>query len=952
MKNPRPASARKSFASIKRAVLIILLLFGAHLVDSEPRDRAENASTRAASVHEREQKVASSNRTATARQRTWSNAIRFTENRGQIIDTDGNLRSDIRYSADAGGVQLYFTPRRVTYVFSQEGDASLLVSEATGKNDAAPYLRQENISQRTTLYRVDMELVGTGPDLRIHGEAELDYYTNYYLAHCPEGITEVKCFNTVKYENVYENIDLVFHAMGERVKYDFIVHPGGNPANIKFRYRGTNDVCIGSNGGIQIRTPLGDILEESPYSYQAAGFVESSVSMDAHSQISFELGEYDISSDLIIDPWSTYLGSSGSDMVYGVSATGSGGPTAETLLCGVTNSTTFPVTAGALQQTNGGGGDAFVMKMLGSGTVQWCTYYGGSGGDEGRDICFDANSSIVVAGRTQSTDLPVLNAWQSNSGGGRDAFILKLSGSGLRSWCTYLGGSADESSAQWGKSLAITTDLTSAIYVAGRTGSSDFPVFQAQQATYAGGVDCFLSKLTSNGGLVWSTYFGGSNRDDFHGVAVTGSTVTCGGITLSNDFPTQNPLQAAFGGGGHDAVMVSFDTSGVLLWSTYYGGSGDEQFFDVSDNNSGLLLFAGWTQSTDFPLANATQSALSGSRDIVLVEVYQQGGSTYSVLWSTYFGGSGWDTAFGCELDGAGNAIVCGQTSSIDYPTHSAFQNIYGGGTTDAFVTKFSPIGQVQFSTYLGGDYSDDAFSITSDGQGNIYTGGQVASGNFPTHLSFQATHGGGGYDGFACCLSAAGFIPVELVSFSATCLGSDALLKWCTASEVNSYGFIIERIYSSGGTAWEDVGFVPSACSVSENWYHHTDPLPAHLPFGAIIRYRLRQIDQDGVETVSPVVEVHYGEMEDASIVMDVYPNPTHGNLWVNIRTRLFEELTLTIFDRLGRQVLPSRLLSLSASESHTSLLEVGSLPTGTYLVVLKSENCVYTKPCSILRR
>jgi hypothetical protein len=363
---------------------------------------------------------------------------------------------------------------------------------------------------------------------------------------------------------------------------------------------------------------------------------------------------------------------------------------------GVTKSSTFPTTGGAFQTAYGGGiTDAFVTKLnpTGSGLV-YSTYLGGGSDDQAQGIAVDPAGNAYVVGLTRSSNFPTtLGAFQTAYGGGNlDAFVTKLNpaGSGL-AYSTYLGGSDDD------RGIGIALDASGNAYVTGPTFSTNFPTtLGAFQTAYGGNGDVFVTKLNSLGtGLVYSTYLGGSGSDDGTGVAVDalGNAYVTGG-TQSTNFPTLAAFQPTFGGVS-DVFVAKLNPLGTgLLYSTYLGGSGDDFADGIALDALGSAYVTGRTASTNFPVTTgAPQTSFGGGVQDAFVTKLNPIGS--GLVYSTYLGGSDGDVGQGIALDALPNpnAYVAGATSSINFPTTSgAFQTVYGGGPSDAFVTKIANI--------------------------------------------------------------------------------------------------------------------------------------------------------------------------------------------------------------------------------------------------------------------
>jgi hypothetical protein len=302
----------------------------------------------------------------------------------------------------------------------------------------------------------------------------------------------------------------------------------------------------------------------------------------------------------------------------------------------------------------------------------------------------------------------------------------------------------------------IAVDASGNAYVTGRTVSTNFPTASPLQAANGGGYDTFVAKLnTAGSALVYSTYLGGSGDDFGQGIAVdTSGNAYVTGWTFSTDFPTASPLQAA-SGGGLDAFVAKLNATGsALVYSTYLGGSAYDFGQGIAVGASGNAYITGYTDSTNFPTANPFQAAFGGGNDAFVTKLNAAGSA---LVYSTYLGGSGDEHGQGIGVDASGNASVTGFTDSTDFPTANPLQAGYGGGQYDAFVAKLNAAGSaLVYSTYLGGSGQDAGQGIAADASGNAYVTGNTQSTNFPTANPLQAANGGG-QDAIVAKLNASG---------------------------------------------------------------------------------------------------------------------------------------------------------------------------------------------------
>jgi len=305
-------------------------------------------------------------------------------------------------------------------------------------------------------------------------------------------------------------------------------------------------------------------------------------------------------------------------------------------------------------------------------------------------------------------------------------------------YSTYLGGSSYDS----GSSIAL--DSTGAVYVLGTTASTDFPLMNPMQGAYGGGFeDAFVTKINPAGtALVYSTYFGGSDYDYGNAIAVDSTgAVYATGSTRSTDFPLMNPIQGVLGG-YYDAFVTKINPSGTaLVYSTYFGGSGDDYGNAIAVDSTGAVYFGGFTDSTNFPLMNPIQGVFGGWDDAFIAKINPSG---TALVYSTYLGGSDTDYGNAIAVDSTGAVYAKGTTHSTDFPLMNPIKGVLGG-YYDAFVTKINPSGTaLVYSTYLGGSGSEFAIGgIAVDSTGAVYVVGTTDSTDFPLMNPIQGVHAG-----------------------------------------------------------------------------------------------------------------------------------------------------------------------------------------------------------------
>ena len=678
---------------------------------------------------------------AQVRERYGNLPLSFEANHGQSDST-------VKFLSRGSGYSLFLTSTEAVLVLSQ--------SEADESRTASRVARTAVRARHRKSAVVRMTLVNANPHAQATGRDELPGKSNYFIGNDPaKWRTNIPTYAKVKYEGVYPGVDLVYYDTQGQLEYDFVVAPGADPRLVTLAFEGAREVHIDARGELVLDVEGSEVRQHKPVVYQEVAGVRQAVAgryvMKGTRQVGFRVATYDPSRPLIIDPvlvYSTYLGGSGFDLSYRIAVDGAG----SAYVTGETASTDFPTTAGAAQTTYAGGTwDVFVTKLDATGSARlYSTYLGGSFSDTGAGIAVDAAGSAYVTGNTGSTDFPTTaGALQATHAGGfQDAFVTKLdaTGSGLV-YSTYLGGS----SADFGR-RGIAVDGTGSAYVTGETHSIDFPTTAgAVQPTNAGEFDAFVTKLDATGsGLVYSTYLGGSSPELPDDIAVDGAgSAYVTGFTESTDFPTTAGAAQTTSAGGREAFVTKLDATGsARLYSTYLGGSSDDDGFAIAVDATGGAYVSGTTTSTDFPTtAGAVQPTNAGEFDAFVTKLNATGSG---LVYSTYLGGTSLDYGYGIAVDGAGSAYVTGLTSSTNFPTTSDAIQTTNAGFNDAFVTRLNAAGSgLIYSTYLGGSGGEGGVGIAL-GAGSVYLTGHASSTNFPTTPgAAQTTFAGGTVDGF-----------------------------------------------------------------------------------------------------------------------------------------------------------------------------------------------------------
>lgn len=533
---------------------------------------------------------------------------------------------------------------------------------------------------------------------------------------------------------------------GDGLKSEFDVAAGADPSRIALAYSRPVKIdadgnLVAGEGAETLCEKRPDVYQDT-----AHGRVQVAARyrlLDAHTA-AFELGFYDPNLPLIIDPvisYATYLGGSNEGAVTGTAVDSSG----NLYVTGWTLAVDFPTLSPA-QSANGGSIDAFVVKLNSTGTALiYATYIGGKGVDQATAIAVDSAGEAYVTGSTASYNFPLVSPIRTTLGGSKNAFVLKLNSAGnALLFSTYLGGTASDAgtgialdssanawvvgdtqsanfpvnrpmqqlfaggtdifismftsagalnfSTFWGgtgveHAGGVALDASGNIYVAGGTYSVDLPVVAALQPRNAGNQDAFVMKFDFSGSsaaIIYATYLGGSGTatgEQANAItADANGNAYVTGVTNSTNFPvTAGTVQTAYGG-SQDAFITKLNPTGsALVYSTYLGGSSFDWANGIGIDSAGDAYIAGYTSSYDFPITGQIQPTLNGLYNSFVTILNSTGGV---LAFSTYYGGTGSDTANAIAVDSSGNMFIGGQTSSINLPLETPLESTNIGGIT------------------------------------------------------------------------------------------------------------------------------------------------------------------------------------------------------------------------------------------------------------------------------
>jgi uncharacterized protein (TIGR03437 family) len=615
-------------------------------------------------------------------------------------------------------------------------------------------------------------------------EDALPGHVNYIIGNQPDKwITDIPTYGRIRYRNVYPGIDVVYYGTHGELEHDVVVHPGASPAAVAMAFRGAESVDLDSSGAARVRSGSRQVQWKKPVIYQEVNGTRIPVAGNyrktATGDLGFDVGAYDTSRPLIIDPvvsYASYFGHGAADAGARMAIDSQG----NTYLAGYSTDGSFPVTPGAYASTNvlGNKGNGFIIKYNAANTaVVYSTYIGGGNWDGFTSVAVDSAGNVYTAGFTDSDDYPVTTGalktklHSSVADTSTDCVVTKLSaaGNGLV-YSTYLGGTGEDSC------LGMALDSQGFVYLTGATQDPfGFPFSDnAPKRTSGGFMDAFIVKLNQTGTqVVYGTLFGGRDIDSGIAIAVDAQGAAyITGQTTSFDLPvTTGALQRTLAGVGTspaarlgDAYVAKLNPDGgTFQYVTYLGGRNEDIGMGIAVDAQGNAYVVGNTLSDTFPTTTGafqtTYKGLGGNQyfpggDAFVAKINSTG---TALLYSTYLGGSKDDWAVGVAVDSGGKVWVSGATLSSDFPVSAdAAQSKYGGGnpiakfpTGDAWVAQLDVAGaSMVYGTFLGGKADEYATSVVLDSAGNAYLTGSTFSSDFPvTATALQKGNGGTNYN-------------------------------------------------------------------------------------------------------------------------------------------------------------------------------------------------------------
>ncbi|MDA8715089.1 SBBP repeat-containing protein, partial [Flavobacteriales bacterium] len=560
--------------------------------------------------------------------------FKFRENKGQ-------LNSSVLFQNKLHVGDMFLERDRFTFNLYDPNQLEEFYRRRHG-NFSEDYLGGIDILKEWNMHAYSMVFVGANENTSVSTRDQLGDTENYFLGNDKsKWATDVHAYRSVRYEEIYDYTDMEIYASFQNLKYDFIVHPGGNPNHIKIDYQGV-DALILEDGALMVQLSNGIVKELQPISYQTVDGEQVIIKTEYNvvdNQVQFQFPNgYDKSKDLIIDPtwvFSTLTGSTSDNWGFTATYDDQGNLYAG----GIAFGAGYPISTGAYQTIFGGGTfDISISKFSSDGTaLLYSTYVGGANTEIPHSMVVDSSGNLVVLASTSSTDFPTTTGAydESFNGGsflsvvgasltfstGSDMAIFRLNNLGTTLMqSTFLGGTGNDglnvnAVYNYGDEIRgeVVVNSLDEVFVASSTLSTDFPTTPGSYSqTSFGGQDGVAVKLSSNlNTMIWGTYLGGSSTEGFYSVrvgGVSGDAYLCGGTESSGLATTTGVIGPTYHGGSHDGFVARLNgTDGSLSELTYLGTTSYDQTFILELDELEAVYTTGQTLGA-WPVINAAFS--------------------------------------------------------------------------------------------------------------------------------------------------------------------------------------------------------------------------------------------------------------------------------------------------------------------------------------------------------
>lgn len=750
--------------------------------------------------------------------------VQFT-NDGSIMEGSGPIVENIGQMDDDIG---YYTSGNLRMAF-RDGYVQFALSRVEGETTA------------TTSF--NMEFQGANVVKPVGVDLEEGVYN---FINSKGSFPGAKLYSSVIYPDLYQGIDLLFDVSGSEIKYEFHLEPYADPDGIVIHYNGIQDMVFNGNDLI-LESLLGPITDRSPVSFQNEVVIPTDYIELGEHTIGFDLGDYDRSEPLVIDPFleaSTFLGGTNyqdpwTDPLFY--------PNGDIVVGGTTGSRDFPTTPGAYQTyINSYYGDIFISRFSPDlSKLRFSTFLGGAQDDYITDISISGDGRYYISGYTKSTDYPVTpdaydtthqieliqqDEWEYYTPDGI-VTIISSDGSKLDA-STYIGGNNTDYPNE------IEIDSLGNIYISGFTLSTNYPTFNAFQSNHSDNHgkeydpydnstwisdECFLTKFdTTLSSLTYSTFFGGeynwnqTGQDLVFGmVLVDNDHPVITGRTDSRDFPvTEGTYKDEWGNGtfGYNGYVIKFsDTGDSLEWSTYLDLGAHPM--DIKEDHEGNFFIAGDVERNITTSESAYQRFIKGFRNAFVLYLTSNGDR---VPYCTLIGSNYFEDTYSLVLDNDNEPWIIGETYSDKYPCTVDQEQFQFKGYSSAFISHFSRnLSKLKDSFLLGGSNYDNGVGINCNINGSIYVFGDTSSNDFPftEHAYDKEVNSdpwGWADDTYISMIDLHAFAPSEPLNMAIEEGNAYLNISWSPPTNNGNRSILGYQIYRSTGTVFlmiEEVG-------------------------------------------------------------------------------------------------------------------------------------------------
>jgi hypothetical protein len=656
----------------------------------------------------------------------------FIKNVGQLLSSDDVPCNEVLYYRHTQEKSIYLTKNKIIYVFYDQSDI---------KNVMEKFASESENSFTTNAIRIDIEFMNISENLEIiEGNTKSENLIYHYAKSTQNSFRTSNC-NELTYNNIYDGVDLTLNIDNDFINFTIKADDPKDIRRVELSVTPSAS-CSLSNNNISVEVFEKEEVLFSPKVNINGINYSFSLKDEDDKLLMIPSDKKNVLKDIEFK-FGTYIGGGNTETFRDVSADMNG----NYIVTGYSLSYDFPVTSGAYQTQLRGDVDIVACYFSKDNTLLWTTYIGGRNSDSGFGSAIDSEGNIWISGQTTGDFPRTDNAYQkSYQGGSADAVLLKLSDSGNLLFSTNFGGNAYEAL------INICVDEDDIIFGATETRSENFPVTpNAYQKTKGRYYDGYLLKCDNDGNVLLLTFYGGDYDDSWDGIAIAkdGNPVVGGwsqSTNLKGRLNNRYGLTDAF-------IAKLDKNTGEPIWGTYIGGSDYDRGFNLTSDHNGDFIITGVTSSVDFPVSDGFYPKMKiGGTDYFFAKVSDEGQVIYSSYFGGN-GDDGIQDDYsrkgGVAVDSKNNFFISGFTLSHDFPVKdlSGFESDHGD--IDSFISVFSENGDLQWSGYIGGNAKDEGYDVCYDNNGQYIIIGTSSSTDFPTTDNAYQQQNNGQYDGF-----------------------------------------------------------------------------------------------------------------------------------------------------------------------------------------------------------